>query len=98
MNLLPTAYTYTASSILNHLSEREMIIAGVVLLIGIVFYGILPFVSRFLQEKAKSKEALEKKQTIADLRLMKELQTEIEADMKQALIRASLLEREAPRS
>jgi hypothetical protein len=89
MSLQPSAYTYDYSAV-SGITQTDQIIAAGILVVGIILYIVLPSVYRYFEERGLLREKNIKRQAIGDLISMKEIQGEIEKEIRDALIRSEL--------
>ncbi|MFZ4461512.1 MAG: hypothetical protein ACOYN2_03035 [Patescibacteria group bacterium] len=93
MMLLETPYALQAAALQHPFTPDEYIIAGGVLGVAITIYLLLPMVSQALDSMNMRQKKREKKQALSELIIMKDIQTEIDEEMKQAMIRSALREK-----
>lgn len=89
MTLEPAAYTYNYS-VISGITQTDQIIGVGIVVAGIILYLILPSLYQYLERRALLREKNIKRQAIGDLISMKEIQGEIEKEMRDALIRSEL--------
>lgn len=58
--------------------------------LGAFIYFLLPYIREWQEERQKKRNKLEKKRMLEELIIMKELQGEIEQEMRDALIHTEL--------
>lgn len=58
--------------------------------LGAFIFFLLPYIREWQEERQKKQNKLEKKRMLEDLIVMKELQGEIEQEMREALIHSEL--------
>ncbi len=95
MNLLETPYILSVQTLQKPFSPDEYIIAGGVLICAIGAYLLLPIITDAYDAMIAKKNKIIKKQALNDLIMMKEIQSEIDEEMKQAMIRTALREKAA---
>ena len=88
MSTLVTTYAYHFDSVGMHITSP--IFFGVAILFAIAFALASPYVYGYLDYLADERKRLEKKRTISNLRIMNDIQSELEAEVKEARIRESL--------
>jgi hypothetical protein len=89
MTLEPATYAYNFS-LISGITQMDQIIGVGIVIAGIILYMVLPSFYRFLEGQAILREKNIKRQAIGDLISMKEIQGEIEKEMRDALIRSEL--------
>jgi type II secretory pathway pseudopilin PulG len=89
MSLEPTTYTYDYSAITG-ITQTDQIIGVGMVVVGIILYIVLPSFYQYLEARALLREKNIKRQAIGDLISMKEIQGEIEKEIRDALIRSEL--------
>jgi hypothetical protein len=94
MNLLETPYVLNANALQTSITPDEYVIAGGMLAAAALLYFVLPKVVKFFETRKEKQIKLEKRQALNDLVKMKEIQTEIDEEMKQAMIQSALREKE----
>ena len=67
-----------------------LVIAGCILLATVAVVFITPYVYGYSLYRKQEWARFEKKQTLANLRIMNEIQSELEAEMKQSSLQSSL--------
>ncbi|MDD2745020.1 MAG: hypothetical protein PHU93_00610 [Candidatus Gracilibacteria bacterium] len=89
MNFFGSIYAYDTASLLV-IHGDDIIYIGVISVIGVITYFVLPIIKKILDERKKLKTKTEKKKFIEELIMMKEIQGEIEQEMREALIHSEL--------
>lgn len=94
MDLFETTYRQDASVLLGSLSLVELATAFVLILLLIGLFFSIPKLAKLFEDYRKKKTKKKNQNVIQDLKMMKEIQTEIDEEMKQALIAKALREKE----
>lgn len=89
MNYFSSTYEYDTTP-LKSVQQTELASIGIIVAVGIILYFLLPILQKKLDDLKTKQEKIEKKKKIQDLILMKELQGEIETEMREALIHSEL--------
>jgi hypothetical protein len=92
MSLEPTAYSYNYA-VISEITQADMAIGAGILVVGALIYLGLPTLYKKLEERAQLQQKSLKRQAIGDLISMKEIQGELEKEMRDALIRSELREK-----
>ncbi len=89
MNFFWSSYSYD-NSLLLALEPSEYTYVGGIVAVGILLYFVLPILKKILDARKIQKEKKQNKQKILDLIAMKEIQWEIDQEMREALIHSEL--------
>lgn len=89
MNFFWSSYSYDSSMLLA-LEPSEYAYIGGIVAVGILLYFILPILKKMRDTQKIQKEKKLNKQRIQDLIAMKEIQWEIDQEMREALIHSEL--------
>lgn len=89
MNFFWSSYSYDSSMLLS-IEPSEYAYIGGIVAVGMILYFILPILKKIRDTKKIQKEKRENKQRIQDLIAMKEIQSEIDQEMREALIHSEL--------
>ncbi len=89
MNFFNSIYSYNTEPLLN-MQWDDFMYVGIISGVGVFLYFLLPVIKKFFENRKIKKDKDAKKQMIKDLILMKELQGEIDQEMREALIHSEL--------
>ncbi len=89
MNFFWSAYSYDIAPLLI-ITWEEALFIGIIVLIWIIVYFVMLIIKKKLDDKKKLKTKADKKKFIEELIMMKEIQGEIEQEMREALIHSEL--------
>jgi hypothetical protein len=89
MNYFASTYGYDTAP-LQSIQQTELAYIGAIAAAGIFAYFLLPVFRKMLDDRKAKREKNAKKNRIKDLILMKEIQGEIETEMREALIHSEL--------
>lgn len=96
MNLIPGQFQYDPSLIKSYpftLASPDLLVLtllGALIAIFFLLHIFLPYLHGYVIVKKEEQLKLEKKKTIQDLIMMKEIQTELEKEIEQAMLKNSL--------
>lgn len=88
MNPIAPVYEYQFS--LLQPADSAPILMGIAVFVVLILFYIAPYIRGYIAFRNTELIKEEKKQTLANFRAMNEIQTELEIEMKEARIRASL--------
>ena len=88
MNALIVTYAYQFQLVDALIISPIILIIAMIMIVAIA--AVSPYVYGYILYVRRERERLEKKRTISNLRIMNEIQGELEAEVKEARIRASL--------
>jgi len=89
MNFFWSTYSYDTAPLLV-ITREDMIFVGVIAFAWIIVYFVMPIIKKKLDDRKKRKTKADKKKFIEELIMMKEIQGEIEQEMREALIHSEL--------
>lgn len=88
MNDLIVTYSYRFHAVDSLALSPIFLVLAVILILAAAITS--PYAYGYILYARKERERLEKKRTISNLRIMNDIQSELEAEVKDARIRASL--------